>query len=90
MIKETIARLTPINSTEIWYCPRCGKKLKVVSKKDEDWGEFCDGYRQDHGTEWYLCTNKKCIYSEIPMVVHHPAYGWDHPSGDSWAIGYIK
>jgi len=73
-----------------WYCPRCGHKLVPVSKDNEDWGDFCERYRQDHGTEWYLCTNNKCVYSEVPMVVHHPAYGWDHPSGDSWAIGYIK
>jgi len=73
-----------------WFCPMCGHKLDPVSKDNEDWGDFCSGYHEQDGTFWFLCTNKDCTYNDIPLVVHHPVYGWQHRSGDSWAIGYVK
>jgi len=73
-----------------WFCPRCGHTLRVVPKDDEWWGQFCEGYRKDHETEWFLCTNENCVYKDCPLVLHHPVYGWDKPAGDSWAIGYVK
>lgn len=73
-----------------WFCPRCGHKLEQISKDNKDWGDFCNGYHEEHGTFWFLCSNKDCIYSDNPLVVHHPVYGWQHRSGDSWAIGYVK
>lgn len=73
-----------------WFCPRCGQKLDPVSKDNEDWGDFCSGYHEEHGTFWFLCSNKDCVMNENPLVVHHPVYGWKCRSGDSWAIGYVK
>lgn len=73
-----------------WFCPRCGHKLEPVSKDNEDWGDFCSGYHEEHGTFWFLCSNKECVNNDNPLVVHHPVYGWKCRSGDSWAIGYVK
>jgi len=73
-----------------WFCPICGHKLEPVSEDNEDWGDFCGGYHEEHGTFWFLCSNRDCTHNDTPLVVHHPVYGWKCKSGDSWAIGYVK
>lgn len=72
------------------FCPRCGKKLEVVAKNNKEWGEFCEGYRAEDGTEWFLCSNKDCVFSSAPLVFFNSYHGWNHPAGDNWAIGYVK
>lgn len=73
-----------------WFCPCCGHKLEVVAGDDEFWGDFCEGYRQKHNTEWFLCSNKECVYNDCPLLLFNSAYGWDKQAGDNWAIGYVK
>ncbi len=84
---------SPRTAGYVSFCPCCGSSLRVVIPDDEDWGDFCDGYRQSHGTEWFLCTDDKgegCVYKDIPLILHNPVRGWDKPPGDNWAIGYVK
>ena len=73
-----------------WFCPICGHKLDPVSKDNKDWGDFCNHYHEEHGTSWFLCSNKDCVYKDNPLVVHNPVYGWQFRFGDNWAIGYVK
>ena len=93
ILPKNIESKSPVNdkmSEEKWFCPYCGHRLKVVVENDPYWGEFCQNYREEHGTEWFLCSNKKCTLNSSPLVLHHPVHGWDNPAGDSWAIGYVK
>jgi len=72
------------------HCPCCGAKLQPVSPQDPYWGDFCEGYRRENGTEWYLCPSKRCTYHDAPLVLFNSYHGWNHPAGDNWAIGWVK
>ena len=73
-----------------WHCIYCGSLLIPVDKDNEDWGKFCDHYRQEHGTEWFLCSNEKCVFNGYALVLCHPVGGWKCPAGDSFAIASVK
>ena len=73
-----------------WYCPVCGNRLRYVTKDDKNWFDFCIGYEKTDGTEWFLCSNYKCNYSDVPLLLFNSALGWNKRAGDNWAIGYIK
>lgn len=72
------------------FCPACGSKLKPVEEVDEDWWDIVEPVMRSCGTDYLLCTNTDCWYSDSPLVVHHPVYGCDRAPGESWAIGWLK
>jgi hypothetical protein len=84
------------DSNFIRFCPWCGADMRPVPVDHKDWGAFCQQYREEHDTEWFLCSGQRdgnatdCNAQNFPLVLHHPVYGWDHRAGDSWAIGYVK
>ena len=74
----------------IYHCPMCGHSLTPVPEDNGLWYDLCRHFMDTDGTSWFLCTNGYCIHSNLPLVLHHPVYGWRHPADDSWAISWVK
>ncbi len=71
-----------------WHCMRCGDKLMPILKEDNDWGYTWDLMKAD-GTQWFLCSNKKCEdHSDNPLILHHP-YNTHTEAGESYSISHL-
>lgn len=84
------------------YCPRCGKKLKLLPKQDcpeVDWESMDDDLisRQlqiqadfeEIQRDEYECTGG-CFQKDFPLYHHQPFQGINSAPGDSWSLSWVK
>jgi len=83
------------------FCPYCGSKLKEVPNpeiaefedKNDAWIQGgCEGGPPPHPSqaEHWCCENNDCVFSDLPLIKHHPYHGVDAKPGDSWSLSWIK
>lgn len=83
------------------FCPLCGSKLHPVPNPDEerydreDQAWIDNDYEGDlpkpmSRSEHWKCEKKRCLFSGVPLIKHHPHHGTESKPGDSWSLSWVK